>query len=423
MQAQDISNERAPSAAGEHALLRRYFAEIGHIPVLTAEQERELARRLRESEQELRSLLEPLPSTAHAFVAHWREIRSEGRVTGQLSRTHEPPARDRSAAVDRIARQLERLLAGRSARGRLPAAAGAALDRRIASCVRSVELRPELLHEILGELREQPRAGAEPELRAALAAAEAAEQRGHAVKDVFIRHNLRLVVHQAKGFRNYGVPFLDLIQEGTLGLIRAVEKFDERLGNRFSTYAIWWIQQSCMRAVQQSSRTVRLPSPVQDEIRRYRRVVERLSTRGPSRPAAAELGRVLGVATAEVDGLATLDRAALRLDDPVPGRERGSFGEQLADARPGSDAVADRQRLEREVAGLLGKLPSRDRTILRARFGFSDGEAQTLQEVAALLHLSRERVRQLEQRALARLEGAARAAGLEEWLSARELSG
>ncbi len=415
MQAQEIPKERAPSAAGEHALLRRYFAEIGHIPVLTAEGERELALRLRESEHELRTLLEPLPATAHAFVAHWREIRSEGRVTGQLSRTHEPPARDRSAAIDRIARQLERLLAERGAVARR--------DRRIASCVRAAELRPELLHEILGELRAQPRTGAEPELRAALAEAEAAEQRGHTAKDIFIRHNLRLVVHQAKGFRNYGVPFLDLIQEGTLGLIRAVEKFDERLGNRFSTYAIWWIQQSCMRAVQQSSRTVRLPSPVQDEIRRYRRVVERLSTRGPSRPAAAELGRVLGVATAEVDGLATLDRAALRLDDPVPGRERGSFGEQLADARPGSDAVADRQRLEREVAGLLGTLPSRDRTILRARFGFSDGEAQTLQEVAAVLHLSRERVRQLEQRALARLETAARAAGLEEWLSARELSG
>jgi RNA polymerase primary sigma factor len=415
VQAQEIPKERAPSAAGEHALLRRYFAEIGHIPVLTAEEERELARRLRESEQELRSLLEPLPSTARAFVARWREIRSEGRVTGQLSRTHEPPARDRSAAIDRIARRLERLLAERAAVARR--------DRGIASCVRAAELRPELLHEILGELREQPRAGAEPELLVALVAAEAAEQRGHAVKDVFIRHNLRLVVHQAKGFRSYGVPFLDLIQEGTLGLIRAVEKFDERLGNRFSTYAIWWIQQSCMRAVQQGSRTVRLPSPVQDEIRRYRRVVERLSTRGPSRPAAAELGRVLGVATAEVDGLATLDRAALRLDDPVPGRERGSFGEQLADARPGSDAVADRQRLEREVAGLLGTLPSRDRTILRARFGFSDGEAQTLQEVAAVLHLSRERVRQLEQRALAHLEAAARAAGLEEWLSARELSG
>jgi RNA polymerase sigma factor (sigma-70 family) len=407
-------------AEGEERLLQRYFAEIRHIPVLSAAAERDLARRLREAEDELRERLEALPQTAEAFVLRWREIRSDGRVTGLLSRTHEPPLRDRSPDIDRAARRLERLLAERDTIVcRTGGAALAALDLRIARALRAADLRPELLHEVLGELLVR---GVEPGQRETLGAAEAAEQRARSAKDTFVRHNLRLVVHQAKGFRNYGLSFLDLIQEGALGLIRAVEKFDERLGNRFSTYAIWWIQQSCMRAVQQGARTVRLPAPVQDEIRRYRRAVERLASRGPAAPAASEIARVLGLAPAEVDGLARLDRGPLRLDEPVPGRERGTLADQLVDGGTPSDAAVDREQLEQRIAGLLETLPPRERLILRARYGFGDGDAQTLQRVAVRLGLSRERVRQLEQRALARLTAAARAAGLEAWLPERELS-
>jgi RNA polymerase sigma factor (sigma-70 family) len=447
MQAPQLPTSRTTRPPGESALLQRYFAEIGHIPVLSAVDEGALARRLRESEQALRALLEPIPYTARTFVARWREISREGRVTGQLSYSHEPPAGDRSGALDRLARQLEKDLAERDARPRRGAAAQAALsriDRRIATRVQAAELRPELLHAVLDALREyaqrldQAPAGRggealrtriareigldEAGFRNTLARALEVERQGREAKDTFVRHNLRLVVHQAKGFRNYGVPFLDLIQEGTLGLIRAVEKFDERLGNRFSTYAIWWIQQSCMRSVQQSSRTVRLPSPVQDEIRRYRRTVESLATRAPSAPAASEVGRALGLETAEVDSLARLDRGAVSLDEPLPGRDDGSLGEQIVDASALSDEAVDRFQVERSVAGLLESLPSRDRDILRARYGFADGEAQTLQTVANTLGLSRERVRQLEKRALGRLAAAAREAGLESWLEGAELS-
>jgi RNA polymerase sigma factor (sigma-70 family) len=448
METPELAKRNPAREGGEDGLLQRYFAEIGPIPVLTAEQEGALARRLREAEEELRALLEPIPYTARAFLSRWREIAREGRVTGQLSHTHAPPAHDRSAALDRLARQLERELADRDARPRRGAAARralAGLDRRIAERVRAAELRPEVLHEVLDALREyaarlaQAPAGRRGDaLRARIAGeigldAEAfrarleraldAEARGREAKDTFIRHNLRLVVHQAKGFRNYGLPFLDLIQEGTLGLIRAVEKFDERRGNRFSTYAIWWIQQSCMRAIQQGSRTVRLPSPVQDQIRRYRRTVERLSGAGSGAPAESEVAEALGLETAEVDALARLDRSAVRLDEPLPGREDGSLADRLADEAAASDDVVDRGQLERRVAGLLAALPSRDRDILRARYGFADGEAQTLQTVANTLGLSRERVRQLEKRALARLMGAAREAGLDAWLAQDALSG
>jgi len=445
MQAPQLPEERTTRPRGEQALLQRYFAEIGHIPVLSAAQEGDLARRFREAGDELRALLEPLPYTARALLARWRELRKEGRVTGQLSRTHEPPAHDRSASVDRIARLLERDLATRDAQASASSEALARIDRRIAARVRAMELHLELLDEVREELAEfermldgapPGRAGAalrarastelgrdEASFRALLALARAAEQRRRTAKDTFLRHNLRLVVHQAKGFRNYGVPFLDLIQEGTLGLIRAVEKFDERLGNRFSTYAIWWIQQSCMRAVQQGSRTVRLPAPVQDQLRRYRRAVESLATRRSARPAASEIGRVLELPTLEVDDLARLDRPAVRIDEPLPGREDGSLADQLVDGAAPSDVTVDQGQLEQKIAGLLATLPSRDRLVLRARFGFGAGEEQTLQEVAERLGLSRERVRQIEKRALDRLAVAARAAGLDAWLAGGELNG
>jgi RNA polymerase sigma factor (sigma-70 family) len=409
---QERATGRDGSGAGEHGLLRRYFREIGSIPVLTAAEEAELASGLRAAEQELAAILEPLPATARALLARWQALRAQGRVTGQLSAAHEPPARDRSASVDRTARRLARLLRERDALPRGPAPALARIDRELRAGVRALGPPPELFHEILDELRS---AGPEADacLRAALPAAEAAEARGRALKDTFVRHNLRLVVHQAKGFRNAGVPFPDLIQEGTLGLIRAVEKFDERLGNRFSTYAIWWIQQSCIRAIQQGSRTVRLPAPVQDQLRRYRRALEKLSARSAA-PRASELGRELGLATGAVESLARLDRPVLRLDDPVPGRERTRFADRLAADAGNEDEAPDRMRLERAAAELLEALPRREQSILRARFGFSDGEEHTLQEVGEELGISRERVRQLERRALARLAAVARAAGLED---------
>jgi RNA polymerase sigma factor (sigma-70 family) len=167
--------------------------------------------------------------------------------------------------------------------------------------------------------------------------------------------------------------------------------------------------------IQQSARSVRLPSPVQDQLRRYRRSEERLAARVPGTPAL-ELGRELGVSPEEADRLALLDQPVLRLDAAIAGREGLFVADRLADDAAECGAEADRLRVEGEVARLLERLPQRERTILRARFGFEDGEELTLQQVAKGLGLSRERVRQLEKRALDRLLLAASEAGLDDWV-------
>jgi RNA polymerase sigma factor (sigma-70 family) len=401
---------------GEIGRLRHLFSEIGPIPVLTKQEEADLARRLREAEDELRAVVVGFPEAAGMLLARWRDIRAEGRVTGRLAADHEPPARDRSARVDAQAQRIERLLK------RYAIARGAARQRiaeELRSAVSSLNPTPELVHEILRQLMGTQ--GLPKATRAAIADACDIEARISELKDTFVRHNLRLVVHQAKAYRGAGLPFSDLIQEGTIGLIRAVEKFDERLGNRFSTYAVWWIQQSCIRALQSSARTVRLPAPVQDQVRRYRRARERVESRERT-PSARTIGQELGLEVSEVERLARLDRPTVSLDDPLPGREDMSWADRLPAPSVALEDEPDQRRLERTTADLLERLPQRERRILRERFGFADGEPRTLQEVGEALGISRERVRQIEKRAIALLSQWAPRAGLDEFVETQELA-
>jgi RNA polymerase sigma factor (sigma-70 family) len=400
-------------AVGSGDALSHYLRAITDIPVLGREETYALAETMEHERAEFLDAVFAIPATAPAVLERWRERQQSGRVTGILSAHHRDGGKeDWSRKIDASLGRLARLVAERERRSgeRRPAVrALAELDGRIAAQLRRAELAFEVVLGIFRELdrttaaarrRARPAAGAGDALRRARAALE----RHDAAKQRFVRHNLRLVVKVAKRYRNLGVSFPDLIQEGNLGLIRAVEKFDHRRGFMFSTYAVWWIHQAMIRAIQNHSRTVRVPSHMYDLQLRYRRADEELRRRLGRIPRAGELAEELGLDADAFAHLASTLAPIASLHAPLADTDSLSLEDSLEDdAAPDPVAEVDRLEVRGELARLLVVLNPRERAILDWRFGLSDDDPQTLEDIGKRLNLSRERVRQLTGRALEKL--------------------
>jgi RNA polymerase primary sigma factor/RNA polymerase nonessential primary-like sigma factor len=248
---------------------------------------------------------------------------------------------------------------------------------------------------------------------------EAIAYDGQLAKEHMIRANLRLVVSVAKRFAWSELTFLDLVQEGNLGLIRAVEKFDYTRGYKFSTYAMWWIHQAIQRGIADTGRTVRLPIHVLDELNRVRRVERRLEASLGRSPTAAEIAAEAQLAAGRVTELRQHARATLSLETPVgPGADT-QIGDLIADPRSGDEAaeLLESQALRQELRGVLDTLPPQQALIMTLRYGLNDGRRCTLGEVADRLGLTNERVRQLEKQSLADLRDPERRRRLLTWAS------
>jgi RNA polymerase sigma factor (sigma-70 family) len=414
--------ETHPTAAEEMSddLLAHYFAEVRQHALLTRAEERALWGRMTSAHRRMLRALYTSPVALPTLTRLWQQVAHgdmpldqvipETEATDQARAAQQAHLEARVRRLQELAEQLQRLYS----QSRVPSCP--APERRDLRQQRVQLWRQWLatweglalhanVHEALQlaleiELQVCPHSRA---LRAAYAAWSRAQQRLTQDKTAMLQANLRLVLHVARRYCGHGVPFLDLVQEGNIGLMRALEKFEPQRGLKFITYAHWWIRQAVSRAIITQRRTVRVPNHIVERKQKLRTVADQLWHVNGRPPTVQELSTVLKWEPQEVESLHRTDLSMIRLDQPVT-EDGALLLETLADDQtPKPDELLSAAELQQRITECLGKLTEREALILRLRYGFDTDHPHTLQEVGDLLSLSRERIRQLEKEAFAKL--------------------
>jgi len=399
------STRRAAPARDNVGIDDLYLSEMAESSVLTAAQETEIGERIAASERTIFEALFSSPAGARSLGTLAADLESGRATVRDLILNPDQADLDMNATAEQLRTALESATSD-------DASARSAGAHRVAA----VRLDDDVVAALIASVREASNAGeqADPRDREALATIERAEVEIERAKARLVTGNLRLVVLFARKYLGRGVALLDLVQEGNLGLLRAADKFDHRRGFRFSTYAAWWIKQSLQRAL--LDRTVRLPVHVADDRRRIAKLRAAFVAQHEREPTIEEISALSSLARERVENILTLPPQPSSLDIPVGEDGDARLVDLVPSNAPPPDQTAALHALGDHMGELLARLDDRERQILRLRFGLDHAREHTLEEVGKLLHLTRERIRQIEQSALAKLRTMATAKELGSYL-------